>query len=96
MRYNVILGRPQIHDMKSVPSIYHQMLNFPTSEDFKKIREDQSAAKKMNVVTLSSRKAVRIDIQKLDILVPTLKPILVILPSDEVIEEKTPNKYQVP
>ncbi|XP_074301408.1 uncharacterized protein LOC141632795 [Silene latifolia] len=28
--YNVILGRPWIHEMKAVPSTYHQSLKFPT------------------------------------------------------------------
>ncbi|XP_074267040.1 uncharacterized protein LOC141590343 [Silene latifolia] len=28
--YNVILGRPWIHEMKAVPSTYHQILKFPT------------------------------------------------------------------
>ncbi|XP_074305785.1 uncharacterized protein LOC141641006 [Silene latifolia] len=29
--YNVILGRPWLHQMKAVPSTYHQCLKFPTS-----------------------------------------------------------------
>ncbi|KAI3770599.1 hypothetical protein L6452_01739 [Arctium lappa] len=29
--YNVIMGRPWIHDMKVVPSMYHQTIKFPTS-----------------------------------------------------------------
>ncbi|XP_074301515.1 uncharacterized protein LOC141632912 [Silene latifolia] len=28
--YNVILGRPWVHEMKAVPSMYHQSLKFPT------------------------------------------------------------------
>ncbi|KAI3693164.1 hypothetical protein L6452_32995 [Arctium lappa] len=28
--YNVILGRPWIHDMKTVPSTFHQTMKFPT------------------------------------------------------------------
>ena len=28
--YNVILGRPWIHEMEAVPSTYHQVLRFPT------------------------------------------------------------------
>ncbi|XP_074315142.1 uncharacterized protein LOC141651323 [Silene latifolia] len=28
--YNVILGRPWLHQMKVVPSTYHQCLKFPT------------------------------------------------------------------
>ncbi|KAJ9538325.1 hypothetical protein OSB04_031058 [Centaurea solstitialis] len=29
--YNAILGRPWIHDMKAVPSTYHQKIKFPSS-----------------------------------------------------------------
>ena len=28
--YNIILGRPWIHDLKAVPSTYHQVIKFPT------------------------------------------------------------------
>ncbi|XP_019239757.1 PREDICTED: uncharacterized protein LOC109219739 [Nicotiana attenuata] len=55
--YNVILGRPWIREMKVMPSIYHQLLKFPTPDGIKKIRGDQPAARKMNAVTLSSNKA---------------------------------------
>ncbi|XP_016482736.1 uncharacterized protein LOC107803506 [Nicotiana tabacum] len=30
MGYNIILGRPWLHEMKVVPSRYHQLLKFPT------------------------------------------------------------------
>nr|XP_009592529.1 uncharacterized protein LOC104089366 [Nicotiana tomentosiformis] len=35
MRYNIILGRPWLHKMRDVPSTYHQLLKFPTSEGIK-------------------------------------------------------------
>nr|XP_016475735.1 PREDICTED: uncharacterized protein LOC107797367 [Nicotiana tabacum] len=35
MGHNIILGRPWIHEMKDVPSIYHQLLKFPTPEGIK-------------------------------------------------------------
>ncbi|XP_019254989.1 PREDICTED: uncharacterized protein LOC109233558 [Nicotiana attenuata] len=56
MGYNVILGRPWIHEMKAIPSIYHQLLKFPMLQEVKPIRGDQPAAKEMNAVTISSRK----------------------------------------
>ncbi|XP_070039594.1 uncharacterized protein [Nicotiana tomentosiformis] len=56
MGYNVILGRPWIHEMKVVPSTYHQMLKFPTLERIKHIRGDQPTTREMNTVTVSSRK----------------------------------------
>ncbi|XP_016450673.1 uncharacterized protein LOC107775461 [Nicotiana tabacum] len=56
MGYNVILGRPWIHEMRVVPSTYHQLLKFPTPEGIKKIRRDQTVARKMNAITVSNSK----------------------------------------
>nr|XP_016448396.1 PREDICTED: uncharacterized protein LOC107773501 [Nicotiana tabacum] len=53
MGYNVILGRPWIHEMKVVPSTYHQLLKFPTPEGIKRIRGDQPPSREMNVVPRS-------------------------------------------
>ncbi|XP_048619925.1 uncharacterized protein LOC125590406 [Brassica napus] len=39
--YNMILGRPWIHDMGAVPSTLHQMVKFPTPWGIKAIRGDQ-------------------------------------------------------
>nr|XP_009777300.1 PREDICTED: uncharacterized protein LOC104226902 [Nicotiana sylvestris] len=41
MGYNIILGRPWLHEMKVVPSTYHQLLKFRTPEGIKQIRGDQ-------------------------------------------------------
>ncbi|XP_019225149.1 PREDICTED: uncharacterized protein LOC109206746 [Nicotiana attenuata] len=41
MGYNIILGRPWLHEMKVVPSIYHQLLKFPKPEGIKQIRNQQ-------------------------------------------------------
>ncbi|XP_074299127.1 uncharacterized protein LOC141630160 [Silene latifolia] len=43
--YNVILGRPWIHEMKAIPSTYHQCLKFPTPWGVQEIRGDQEEAK---------------------------------------------------
>ncbi|XP_070019738.1 uncharacterized protein [Nicotiana sylvestris] len=56
MDYNVILERPWIHEMKVVPSTYHQLLKFPTPEGIKYIRGDQPVAREMNAVIVSSSK----------------------------------------
>ncbi|XP_074265836.1 uncharacterized protein LOC141588287 [Silene latifolia] len=42
--YNVILGRPWIHEMKAVPSMYHKSLKFPTPWGVQEIRGDQNEA----------------------------------------------------
>ena len=43
--YNIILGRPWIHDMKAVPSTYHQCIKLPTPWGVVKIDSDQQEAK---------------------------------------------------
>nr|XP_016475563.1 PREDICTED: uncharacterized protein LOC107797206 [Nicotiana tabacum] len=47
MRYNVLLGRPWIHNMRAVPSMLHQVLKFPTSEGVKMVYGEQPAAKEI-------------------------------------------------
>ncbi|XP_062093881.1 uncharacterized protein LOC133799907 [Humulus lupulus] len=39
--YNVILGRPWIHEMEAVPSTYHQVLRFPTKWGVTEIKVQQ-------------------------------------------------------
>lgn len=43
--YNIILGRPWIHDMKAVPSTYHQCVKLPTPWGVVKVNSDQQEAK---------------------------------------------------
>ncbi|XP_074297145.1 uncharacterized protein LOC141627829 [Silene latifolia] len=50
--YNVILGRPWIHEMKAIPSTYHQCLKFPTPLGVQEIRGDQEEAKDCYKVAL--------------------------------------------
>ncbi|XP_019246516.1 PREDICTED: uncharacterized protein LOC109226177 [Nicotiana attenuata] len=56
MGYNMILGRPWLHEMKVVPSTYHQLLKFPISKGIKQIRGDQTEAREMNTILVSSNK----------------------------------------
>ncbi|XP_075098816.1 uncharacterized protein LOC142175734 [Nicotiana tabacum] len=56
MGYNIILGRTWLHEMKVVPSTYHQLLRFPMPEEVKQIRGDQLAAREMNAISISSSK----------------------------------------
>ncbi|XP_075100173.1 uncharacterized protein LOC142176420 [Nicotiana tabacum] len=56
MGYNIILGRPWLHEMKVVPSTYHQLLKFLMLEGIKKIKGEQPAAREMNVIKVSSNK----------------------------------------
>ncbi|XP_070046276.1 uncharacterized protein [Nicotiana tomentosiformis] len=41
MAYNMIIGRPWIHDMDVVPSTLHQVIKFPSQWGIRQIRRDQ-------------------------------------------------------
>ncbi|XP_074293248.1 uncharacterized protein LOC141620220 [Silene latifolia] len=43
--YNVILGRPWMHQMKAVPSTYHQCLEFPTPWGTVTVKGDQEESR---------------------------------------------------
>ncbi|XP_056854581.1 uncharacterized protein LOC130504029 [Raphanus sativus] len=50
--YNVILGRPWIHDMGAVPSTLHKLVKFPTSWGIKAVKGDQENARSCYQITL--------------------------------------------
>ncbi|KAI3747104.1 hypothetical protein L6452_09549 [Arctium lappa] len=54
--YNVILGRPWIHDMKAVPSTYHQTLKFPTQWGVQEIKGERKVARECYKVSLKPPK----------------------------------------
>ncbi|XP_070035311.1 uncharacterized protein [Nicotiana tomentosiformis] len=54
--YIIILGRPWLHEMKVVPSTYHQLLKFPNPEGIKQIKGDQPEAREMNAILVYSIK----------------------------------------
>ncbi|XP_070036805.1 uncharacterized protein [Nicotiana tomentosiformis] len=50
MRYNALLRRPWIHNMRAVPSTLHQILKFPTLDGEKTVYAEQHVAKEMFAV----------------------------------------------
>ncbi|XP_075103602.1 uncharacterized protein LOC142178171 [Nicotiana tabacum] len=61
MGYTIILGRPWLHEIKAVPSTYHQLLKFPTPEGTKQISGDQPVAREMNAISIFSSKGKELD-----------------------------------
>ncbi|XP_056853510.1 uncharacterized protein LOC130502794 [Raphanus sativus] len=53
--YNVILGRPWIHDMGAVPSTLHQLVKFPTPWGIKVVKGDQENARSCYQTTLKGK-----------------------------------------
>nr|XP_016456317.1 PREDICTED: uncharacterized protein LOC107780306 [Nicotiana tabacum] len=47
MRYNSLIGRPWIYNMRAVPSTLHQMMKFLSEEGVKIVYGEQQAAKEM-------------------------------------------------
>ncbi|XP_070008672.1 uncharacterized protein [Nicotiana sylvestris] len=56
MAYNMILGRPWIHEMDVVPSTVHQVIKFPSQWGIRQIRGDQQTSRSINFVADSSAK----------------------------------------
>ncbi|XP_070029430.1 uncharacterized protein [Nicotiana sylvestris] len=50
MRYDTLLERPWIHNMRAVSSTLHQMMKFPTEEGVRTVYGEQHAAKEMFAV----------------------------------------------
>ncbi|KAL5546372.1 hypothetical protein UlMin_006059 [Ulmus minor] len=55
--YNVILGRPWIHDMRAVPSTFHQVIRFPTAWGVREIKGEQATSRDCYRNTLRAKPA---------------------------------------
>ncbi|XP_021774599.1 uncharacterized protein LOC110738496 [Chenopodium quinoa] len=55
--YNMILGRPWIHEMRAIPSTYHQVIKFPTRWGIQEIKGDPKEAKECYKVALKATSA---------------------------------------
>jgi len=53
--YNMILGRPWIHDIGAVPSTLHQMVKFPTPWGIRIIKGDQENSRSCYQTTLKGK-----------------------------------------
>ncbi|XP_009591397.1 uncharacterized protein [Nicotiana tomentosiformis] len=54
MNYNMILGRPWIHDMDAIPSTLHQVIKFPSQWGIYQIMSDQRETGETNTVVVAS------------------------------------------
>ncbi|KAJ9562439.1 hypothetical protein OSB04_007599 [Centaurea solstitialis] len=53
--YNVILGRPWIHEMKAIPSTYHQKIKFPSSWGIQEIASENKVARECYKITMKTK-----------------------------------------
>ncbi|KAK0570879.1 hypothetical protein LWI29_007901 [Acer saccharum] len=61
--YNAIIGRPWIHELKAIPSTYHQMIKFPTRWGVKEIKGEQRAVRECYQNAMKKKKQVDLDHQ---------------------------------
>ena len=54
--YNAIMGRPWIHEMRAIPSTYHQMIKFPTKWGVREIKGEQRAARECYQNSMKKKK----------------------------------------
>ncbi|XP_021726860.1 uncharacterized protein LOC110694008 [Chenopodium quinoa] len=55
--YNMILGRPWVHEMKAIPSTYRQVIKFPTRWGIQEIKGDPKEAKECYKIALKATSA---------------------------------------
>ncbi|XP_062080233.1 uncharacterized protein LOC133784987 [Humulus lupulus] len=55
--YNVILGRPWIHEMEAIPSTYNHVLRFPTKWGVKEIKDQQKDSRACYQTTMKAKPA---------------------------------------
>ncbi|KAJ9545527.1 hypothetical protein OSB04_025234 [Centaurea solstitialis] len=53
--YNVILGRPWIHEMKAIPSTYHQKIKFPSPWGIQEIASENKVARECYKITMKTK-----------------------------------------
>ncbi|KAH6761645.1 hypothetical protein C2S52_019078 [Perilla frutescens var. hirtella] len=53
--YNVIMGRPWIHELRAVPSTYHQIMKFPTPWGVRSVRGEQISSRECYITTFKQK-----------------------------------------
>ena len=64
--YNMLLGRPSLNAIKSIPSAYHMMIKFPTTSGVGMVRGDQGVARKCYSASMKQKTFDNIYLDELD------------------------------
>ena len=64
--YNVLLGRPSLNSIKSIPSAYHMMIKFPTTNGVGMVRGDQRVARECYSASMKQKVVDNIYVDELD------------------------------
>ena len=64
--YNVLLGRPSLKAIKAIPSAYHMIIKFPTTNGVEMVRGDQRVARECYSASMKQKAVDNIYVDELD------------------------------
>ena len=64
--YNVLLGRPSLKAIKAIPSAYHMLIKFPTTNGVGMVRGDQRMARECSSTSMKQKAVDNIYVDELD------------------------------
>ena len=64
--YNMLLGRPFLKAIKSIPSAYHMMIKFPTIHGVGMVRGDQRVARECYTASMKQKAVDNVNVDELD------------------------------
>ena len=64
--FNMLLGRPSLNAIKSIPSAYHMMIKFPTISGIGMVREDQRVARECYSASMKQKTVDNISLDELE------------------------------
>ena len=64
--YNVLLGRPSLNAIKAIPSSYHMVIKFPTTNGVGMVRGDQCVARECYSASMKQKAIDSIYVDELD------------------------------
>ena len=64
--YNMLLGRPSLNAIKSIPSIYHMIIKFPIMHGVRMVRGDQRVARECYTASMKQKAVDNVSVDELD------------------------------
>ena len=64
--YNMLLGRPTLNSIKAIPSTYHTVIKFPTTNGVGMVQGDQRVAKECYLASRKQKEVDNIYVDELD------------------------------
>ena len=65
--YNILLGKPSLNDIRAIPSAYHMVIKFPTTNGVGMVREDQCIARECYSASMKQKAVGSVYMDELDI-----------------------------